>query len=443
MRRVLLIAKRDYLASVKAKAFLVGLIVAPLMFGGGFLGVGLMRKKPDIADRKIAIVDRTGQAAASIVAAATAKNDKELYDKTTGRQTAPRVSFEIVSPEPNREAEQRLALSGRVRRREIFGFLEIGASALHPAKGDDAAKDPANRIDYYSNAGGIDQTRSWLSGPIGDGLKRARLAEAGVAPERFPDLLANPTVQTMSLVSRDVKTGAIGEAKKKNELEAFVVPFATMMLLSMIVLASASPMLGAIADDKTQRVFEMLLGSATPFELMLGKVLGAVALALTSSVFYITGGLLVLQSMAMMGLAPLSLVPWFVVYLIADVLVLSALGMALGAACGSPHDAQQLAVLLLAPVLIPLFLMMPVIQNPNGAIAVGMSLFPPFTPVLMMLRQAMPGGVPAWQPWVGLAGVLLWALIVAWAAARIFRVVILVQGKLPKFSQLAQWAIRG
>src|SRR5205085_1967324 len=127
-----------------------------------------------------------------------------------------------------------------------------------------------------------------------------------------------------------------------------------------------------------------------------GKVLAAVALALTSSVFYVTGSLLALSSMAAMGLAPLNLLPWFVVYLVADVMVLSALGMGLGAACNSPHDAQQLGVLLLAPVLIPMFLLMPVLQAPNSTIATAMSLFPPFTPILMMLRQAMPGGVPAW-----------------------------------------------
>ena len=65
--RVFLIAKRDYLASVKAKAFLVGLVVAPLLFGGGFLGMALMKGKPDLADRRIAIVDYTGKAAAYVV----------------------------------------------------------------------------------------------------------------------------------------------------------------------------------------------------------------------------------------------------------------------------------------------------------------------------------------------------------------------------------------
>ena len=116
-------------------------------------------------------------------------------------------------------------------------------------------------------------------------------------------------------------------------------------------------------------------------------------------------------------------------------MVLSALGMALGAACSSPHDAQQLGVATSGPGAdSACSCSLPIVQQPNGTIAVVLSLFPPFTPILMMLRQAMPGGVPAWQPWVGLVGVVLWTLAIAWAAARIFRVVILMQGKLPKFA---------
>ena len=93
----------------------------------------------------------------------------------------------------------------------------------------------------------------------------------------------------MSLVSRDAKTGAIVEARKKSDLEAFAVPFgdddAAGDDRDGVVRARCW---ARIADDKTQRVFEMLLGSATPFELMAGKVIGAIGLALTSSAFYVT-----------------------------------------------------------------------------------------------------------------------------------------------------------
>jgi ABC-2 type transport system permease protein len=210
-----------------------------------------------------------------------------------------------------------------------------------------------------------------------------------------------------------------------------------------VVMVGAAPHLGAIAEDKMQRVYEMLLTSVSPFELMMGKVVASLGASLTSSVFYITGGLLVLAGMALFGLAPLNLLPWFFAYLIAEVAMLSAFSAALGSACNTPQDAQQLVILLILPIMLPMFVLNPVMQQPNGGLATMLSFIPPFTPVLMLLRQALPGGIPWWQPWLGLAGVVACAMGVIWAAARIFRIGILAQGKVPRVAELAQWVLRG
>jgi ABC-2 type transport system permease protein len=206
---------------------------------------------------------------------------------------------------------------------------------------------------------------------------------------------------------------------------------------------SANPMLTTVAQDKVQRVFEMMLSSASPWEVIAGKVLATVGTSLVSSAFYIAGGIMALEGMGMFGLIPFGALPWFFVYLIAEVTMMCALGAALGSACSSPQDAQQLAILLMMPMIIPLFLLVPVLQQPGGAMATGLSLFPLFTPMLMLIRQSMPDGVPAWQPWVGLAGVLAFTFVGTWAAARIFRIGILFQGATPKPAQLVRWAIRG
>jgi ABC-2 type transport system permease protein len=444
MNKILLVAKRDYVAAIRSKPFLFGLILAPIVFGGSFIGLAVMKAKPDIQERRIAIVDRTGVAAGAVIEAAGEKNAEDLFDKITGRQLNPRYVFETPVPGDANSDALRLALSDRVRRRELFAFLEIGRDALHPPKLADPDKAPeSSRVDYYSNGGGIDQSLQWISVAVNNGLRRARLAELGVDRGRFADLLGSAKVQTMSLISRDEKTGGIQGARKKSEAEGFIVPFVLVMLLIMIVLFAVAPVLGAVAEDKMQRVFEMLLASATPFELIMGKVVAAVGLSLTSSAVYVAGGLFVLQALAMLGLAPLAVLPWFVVYVVAEVMVLCALASALGAACASPSDAQHLAMLLFAPVLIPMFLMSPVMQQPNSGFATALSLFPPFTAPLMMMRQALPGGVPAWQPWVGLLGIAAWTFGVAWAAARIFRIGILMQGKTASFSDLMRWAVRG
>ena len=432
MHRILLIAKRDYLSTVRTKAFLVGLVVAPLLFGGGMLGVALLKAKPDIADRRVVIVDRVGGTAAAIVQTAGEKSARDAIDKTTHRQTQPRYLFETMPAEGDAKA-QRLALSDRVRRRELYAFLEITPQS----------KDPGLHVACYSNSSGIDDAQRWFDGPVTEGIQRVRLAKLGVDPSQFKSVLAAVPVDRLSLVTRDEKSGSIREAHKKSELEGFAVPFGLMMLLGMIVLVGSSPMLPAVTEDKAQRIVEMLLGLATPWELMMGKVLAAVGISLTSSAFYVIGGTLALEGMGLAGMVPFSLLPWFYIYLVADVVMLCAFAAALGSACNSPQDAQSLAIVLVAPVVIPYFLIMPALQQPNGAIATAASLFPPFAPMMMMLRQATPGGVPAWQPWVALVGIVACTLAAVWAAARIFRVGILMQGKPPRLADMVRWAMRG
>jgi ABC-2 type transport system permease protein len=443
LRRILLVARRDYLATVRTKAFLIGLVVAPLLFGSGLLAIALMRAKPDLTDRRVAIVDRTGAAGASIIDAGAAKSARDLFDKITGKQTHPRYLFETVVPDDHDPDAQRLALSDRVRRRQLYAFLEIGPQVLQPAPPSAAGTSPARRIACFSNAGALDEAQRWFDGPINSGIQKLRLARLGVDPSHFDDLLSPVSVERFNLVSRDEKSGQIRKARKNSEVESFVAPFTLMLLLGMIVLVGSSPMLSAVTEDKQQRIVEMLLGLATPFELMAGKVLAAVGVSLTSSAFYVIGGTLALTGMGMADLVPLALLPWFYVYLIVDVVMLCALASALGAACNTPQEAQQLAIVLVAPVVIPYMLMMNVVQQPAGVLATATSLFPPFAPMLMLLRQALPGGVPAWQPWVALAGVLAFTPLVVWAAARIYRVGILMQGKAPKIAELVRWAIRG
>jgi ABC-2 type transport system permease protein len=438
MRRALLIAKRDYLATIRTKAFIVGLIVAPLLFGGGFVGVAIWRAKPDIKEKRIAVLDRSGVLAIPVIQAATERNVKELFDKTTGRQVKPRYLFESFKPMGGPPERDLLALSDRVRRGELAAFLEIGPEALHPGKNEEAS-----RIGYYANAGGIDELRIWLSGALTDGLRRARLVELGVAPEHFKEITESANVEGLSLVTRDARTGAIQAARKKSMFEGLAVPYAMTLLLMMIAMVGVSPMMAAVTEDKSQRVVEVLLGAASPFELMIGKVIASVGVSLTSSSFYILGGTFALYGMGMIGMAPLALYPWFYAYLICDVVMLCAIGGAVGAACNSPQEMGNLAILVLSPLLLPSFFLLPITQQPNGVFATAMSLFPPFTPMLMMLRQAMPSGIPAWQPWVGIFGVLVFTVGAVWVAARIFRVAILMQGKAPTLGELARMARRG
>jgi ABC-2 type transport system permease protein len=439
--KVLTIAKRDYLATVRTKAFVFSLVIAPILFGGGSVGMAFLKSKPDLKDLHIAVVDHTGVVAGPLVKAAREKNERELFDKTTKQQLVARYVFETIAPAAN-PSEQLADLSSRIRRKELGAVLEIGKDVLRPP-GAGVESDPAARVGYYTNAGGIDELRNWLNGPTNDGIRLARLVRLGIDIERNPGLAASVPIETLSLVERDEKTGQVREARKRNPMEGFFVPFAVAMVLAMIVMVGSAPMLQNVTQDKSERIVETLLGAVTPFELLAGKVLGSVAVSMTSSVLYVVAGTLVVNALGIAGLLPLSIIPWFYVYLLADMVMLCALAAALGACCSTPQDAQNLAIVLLMPCILPLFMLVTILRQPNGVMATALSLFPPFTPILMLMRQAMPAGIPAWQPWVGLVGVLAFATGTVWAASRIFRVAILMQGKPPQLGLMIRWALKG
>jgi hypothetical protein len=131
MHKILTIARRDYIATVRTKAFVFGLVVAPMLFGGGSIAMSLFKGQPDLKDRHVAIVDHTGVVAGPLVSAAREKNDRELFGKITHQQIAPRYVFEVIAPAADSK-DQLLALSDRVRRKQLAAFLEIGKDALRP-----------------------------------------------------------------------------------------------------------------------------------------------------------------------------------------------------------------------------------------------------------------------------------------------------------------------
>jgi ABC-2 type transport system permease protein len=435
LRKALTIAKRDYLATVRTKAFLFGLVVAPVLFGGGSIAGTFLKGKPNLSDRRIAIVDYTGAVADVFATTVTEKTNRESFVQETHRQIAPRYVVESVTPAGG---AQLLELSERVRNKQLAAFVVISKDALAAA----GAREDKAHIAYYTNAGGIDETRNWLIGPLQDASRLARLKQLGIDVASHPGLAAPVNVESMGLVERDA-AGAIRPATKRNEFAAFMVPFAVALVLTMIVMVGSAPMLQNVTQDKSQRVVETLLGAATPLELMAGKVFGAVGVSLTSSVLYVGAGTFAVHALGLSGMLPLTVIPWFYAFLLADVIMLCAWAAALGACCSSPQDAQNLAVVLIMPCVLPMFLLVPVIQQPNGVLATVLSLIPPLTPALMLLRQAVPEGVPVWQPWVGLAGVVVFAAATVWAASRIFRIAILMQGKPPRLGEMARWALKG
>ena len=438
MRKILRLAKREYLAAVKTKGFLIGLILAPIFMGGGFLGIFLLSMNVDVRDRKIAVIDLSGLLSETLSKAADERNKTEIFDKESGKKIKPAYIIENIKPDKDKIEKQRLELSDRVRQKKIHAFLEIGPEVAHPGKNFSDSQ-----IAYHSENSAMDDVRGWLTWPINNQLRKVRLADAGLDESSVKDLFAWMNIEPLGLVSVDTETGAIKDAKRINEAQTFITPIILMMLLFMMIMMGAVPLLSSVMEEKTQRIAEVLLGSITPFEFMMGKMLGGIGVSLTGSLVYVLGGIISISKMGLGEYIPYHILPWFFTYMLLSLIMFGASFAALGSACSEPKDAQSLSTTVMLPIIIPMFIMTPVIKEPLSMLSTGLSLFPPFTPFLMLLRQSTLGGVPTWQPWLGLLGILLFTVICVWAGGRIFRVGILMQGESPKLSNILRWAIKG
>ncbi len=438
MRRVLRIAKREYLATVRTKGFVIGLVVAPVLFGGSGLAMWLLEDQVDTRDKTIAGVDRSGLVAETVVAAAEQRNAAVVHDPKTGEKVRPAFIIEIVEPNDDSPDAQRLELSDRVRSRDLQAFVEVGACVLHP-RGDTANC----RIGYYSKSAALDDIRSWIERPINGELRGLRLAEAGADPSAHADMFDWVAAGPMGLVSIDPETGEIAAPRRTSKAEAILAPLIMPMLMFLLMMMGAVPLLNAVMEEKSQRIAEVVLGSAHPFEFMLGKVLGGLGVSLTAASVYVVAGVFAISQAGWADRIPFHVLPWFFAYTFIATVMLGSMYAAVGSLCNDPSEAQNVMFPLMLPMMIPMFVLIPVVKEPESAFAVGMSLFPLFTPMLMLIRQTVLESLPVWQPALGLLGMLLFTAFTVWVGGRIFRVAILMQGTPPKLGNLVRWAVRG
>ena len=435
MNKIFTLFKREYRAAVRTKSFIISLVLVPIMMGGGFAAMIIMENKKESEDKNFVVVDHSGMMEESIRAALDYRNQNDLLDPETGEQVNSAYRVEFVEPKEDVMAQQQ-ELSDRVKSTELHAFIEIGPDILHPVKDSDSY------LRYYSEHSFGDDMRYWFRNIINDKLRVLRVSELNLQPEQTADLFNWLEVEGMGLVTVDKKTGEQQKAEKTNELQSFLVPYVITILMFMLVMMSAVPLLTSVMEEKSEKIAEVLLGSVTPFQFMMGKVLGGIGVSLTTATIYITAGVITLKYMGHESLIPYEVLPWFFVYTFFFIVMVGSGMASLGATANDSKDAQSLTFPGIIPVILPLFIMVPVIQDPSGPLATTMSLIPPFTPTMMMIRLATPVTIPIWQPIVGLIGVILFTIFTVWIGARVFRTAILIQGQKPSIGNLIKYAFK-
>lgn len=446
MKQILLIFKREYTTRVKKKSFLLLTLLMPILFGGLIFLPGYLASRENKDEQKVAVIDRS-----SIFLG-------QLEDaKSTTFHFIPEAEYEDVKE--------------NLKTNEYYALLEIPTNILTSNKvlvysNKQINMDVKNHIDYQLEKKLEDQKRAELVERIG-----------------IPDLEEQMQKTKTRISVETIKLTEDGEAKKGSTEIAMGVGYAAGFIIYMFVFMYGNMVMRGVLEEKQNRIVEVIISSAKPIHLMMGKITGIAAVGLTQVLIWVILGAGILvgansifgtdynsqeamkaqtESIMMQGnpaaqemvkaIEPnefdrimeqaksinyVSLIGSFLIFFILGYLLYSSLMAAIAAAVDSEEDMQQFMLPITIPLIIAIIMLVNVIKNPEGSLALWGSMIPFTSPIIMMVR--IPFGVP-WYEWLISVGLLIITTYGAiWVAAKIYRTGILMYGKKPSWKEIGKW----
>jgi ABC-type Na+ efflux pump permease subunit len=438
LHKVLAIAWREFTSVVKTKAFVISVVMLPVIMLGSFF---MQKVAKDTSDKTFAVLDRTeGQLVCPMVVSAVAdRNKREVYDKS-GKKAEGAFILEQVQPQADVQ-KQRLELSDQVNAGRIFGFIEIGHDVLKPDPLDMTNQSDNAIIRYSAKSAFLSDFKTLIQTEV---VKRMFLSRAplfAINAKDLKKLMVSPLVISEGLVKAQGSGGEVHVERPENEATSFFLPFGAVMMMFLIVLVGAAPMMQVVMEEKQQRIVEVLLGSVTPTQLMTGKLIGMVATTATLMLIYMTGAWWAVHRMGLQDYVSVSLMVWFVILTGLAVTMLGSVYVAVGAAVQDLKEAQSLLLPLNVVVMLPMFLIVNVLQNPDRPLAHLLTFWPTSAPMITIARMAVRPGISTPETIGAVIATLIGAFVCVWAAGRVFRVGILMQGKRASLGLLARWIV--
>ena len=411
MVNVWAVIRREYLQRVRSKWFIFSTIGAPLLMAGAMILPAYFTSRGQQAERIIAVVDSTGVLGESLL-----PRLEEAGFTAHSVPWSPDVSAELT----------RQSMEGD----DLGGFIILDSETLR-----------IGRAALYVK-----------SSPS---LTRRLALRSAVAQTALEAHLSAMNVDAGALLKGgELEVRLLSEEGRGLEDPRFLTAYIGSIFLYMVILIYSVAVMRATLEEKTSRIVEIVISSMKPWHLMLGKILGVGAVGLTQmAVWLLSGGIMMMIGLpAMLAARPemgtmdqiqeflpgLGLLALFLAFFVFGYFMFSGLYAAVGATCSTDEEAQQAQVPVMMLIIVPFIFVMPIIQSPTSAMAVGLSLVPFFSPILMFARAAA-GAAPVWQ--VGLSFVLMGIAVVAvaWLAGRIYKVGILMAGKRPTLPELWRW----
>jgi ABC-2 type transport system permease protein len=379
MHNFLLIAQREYLERVRSRAFLFMTIFIPaLMFAVTVLPSLLVMR---MSGTKHIVVAASDLQTANLIRQQLENPDQDSANSSVDKRNNPGSRYE-VNVTTNVSESDRAALNDKIQQKQQDGLIWATDDALAANKVTYVTRDLSNINDNFR-----------ISELVSRAMHRRTLLRKGMSMAEIETALK--PVQMTTLNPQGAGTG--------NPLQTFLTTFAMVMVLYMAVLLYGINVMRAVLEEKTSRIMEVMLSTATPREMMIGKILGVGAVGLTQVGIWaactgiLSAGLGVASSGMLKGLISIKLAFYFPVFFVLGFILYSTLYAAVGAMVNSEQEAQQLQFIVSLPLIASIVVMLQVVQNPGSPLATWASIFPLTAPLIMFVRVALDPNVPVWQ----------------------------------------------
>lgn len=438
MRKIILIIQREYLSRIRKRAFWILTLLAPVIMVL-FVVLPFLLDKVSSKTIEIAVLDQSGLFSGHL------QNTDRLH-----------FGFLNSSIDSLKHNYKQLGFSGVLFIPQAFSI------------------DSNLNAQYYSDQQLSLSAQSDISGQLTAVVRKIKLQHAKLTETAISKLNEEVTINTTTL-------GENGEHKTSSGVATFIAYFTGIVLYIILILYGTMVMRG-VTEEKVSRIAEVIISSVSPFQLMIGKIVGVALVGLTQFILWIAlvsainifGGQYVkmnanpqqqisqsvsdnINGTTQINTAsgtdvfsrindyrndfnqlPLGLIAFcFVFYFLTGYLLYAALFAAIGSAMGDEPGDQSMSFIVTFPIILSFFIMITVLDQPNSSLAVGASIFPLSAPIVMLAR--IPFGVPAWQIVASMISMVFGFLITTWLAAKIYRVGILLYGKKSSLKEIAKW----
>jgi ABC-2 type transport system permease protein len=449
MRKILLVARRDFLATVNTKGFIIAMMVPPLIYGALLLVFPrLMSNRVPAVTGRVAVVDQTGQAAQGIrryldPQAIALRRDASFNRAVesspmagaTGGPGGAAAQRAVLGEVPNLDiAESPLPALAEEKKRLASG-RQLAVLVVHPNAVVPTAEGVFGAYDLFVRRNLDNRIQNELRNAATEAIVDARVRAAGLDRRRIDALTKVPRPPSVTVT-------ATGESATRPDF-AGLLPMGFTILLMISVMSSGQYLLTTTIEEKSSRTMEVILSAVSPLELLTGKILAQMAVGLTILVTYLSMGILGLVSMAMFGLLDPSLLVFLFIFFLITYVIMGSLMAAIGSAVNELREAQSLMTPITLLMMIPWLFWFPISREPNSTFATIVSFIPPMNAFAMLLRLTSTSPPPMWHVWLSIAVGIVAAAGALWFASRIFTIGLLMHGRPPNFATLLKWARQG